>query len=224
MLIKIVVVELEENPLRPFEIIRVGRGQLARPVVAEAEAFDLAREVGDVRLGRLARMLPGLHGVLLGGQAERVPAHWMQHVETARATVAGENVRRRVTFRVPDVQTRAARIRKHVEDVKLRWQCLRMGNFAGKIMAHAKRMPRRHGFSGIERAECLLLVPNLLPLGFDQMKRILPAAACHRATDATRKNAGFNRGVWRWRWPATPAVILQALNPAPRRKFPAALP
>ena len=64
-------------------------------------------------------MLAGLDGVLLGGQAERVPAHRMQYVEAARAAVAGEDVRGGVAFRMPDVQTRAARIREHVQDVKL---------------------------------------------------------------------------------------------------------
>src|SRR5258706_10801224 len=93
MIVKITVVELEENPLRPFEIIRVGRGEFARPVVAETEAFDLAREVGDVRLGRDARMLTGLDGVLLGRQSKRIPAHRLQHVKAARTAIALQNVR-----------------------------------------------------------------------------------------------------------------------------------
>ena len=79
-------------------------------------------------------MLAGLDGVLLGGQAERIPAHRMQHVETLRAFVARENIRGGVTFRMPDVQARAARIRKHVENVKFRRQ-LRCGHLAGNFMA-----------------------------------------------------------------------------------------
>src|ERR1051325_5360145 len=67
------VVELQKNPLRPLEILRIGRVHLARPVVAESEAFDLPLEGRDVLLCRLARMLAGLDGVLLGGQAKRVP-------------------------------------------------------------------------------------------------------------------------------------------------------
>ncbi len=42
---------------------------------------------------------------------------------------------------------------------------------------------RRHGVAGVEGAESLLLIPSLLPLGFDEMKRILSATACHRAGD-----------------------------------------
>jgi hypothetical protein len=52
--------KFQENPLCPLEIIGVGGGEFARPVVAEAEAFDLAGEVGDIRLGCHARMLAGL--------------------------------------------------------------------------------------------------------------------------------------------------------------------
>ena len=92
-------------------------------------------------------MLAGFDSVLLGGQAERIPAHRMQHVEAARAAVARQNVRGRVAFRMPDVQSRAARIRKHVEDVELRRQ-LRCGHLAGDFVPLSERMsyaefPRR---------------------------------------------------------------------------------
>ena len=68
-------------------------------------------------------------------------------------------------------------------------------------MTNSKWMSVRHGLAGIERAESLLLVPGLLPLGLDQMKRILSATACHRAADATEKTqdsiAEFGDGVVR---------------------------
>jgi signal peptidase I len=56
-------------------------------------------------------------------------------------------------------------------------------------------MPLRHGFSRVERSESLLLVPNFLPLGFNQMKWILSAAAGHRAADSTQNGGGLNRGI-----------------------------
>jgi hypothetical protein len=40
-----------------------------------------------------------------------------------------------------------------------------------------------------------LLVPSLLPLGFDEMKRILSSTACHRAGDTTETMAGLNVGI-----------------------------
>ena len=41
----------QEDPLRPAEVLDVGRGQLAVPVVAEAEHLELPAERGDVLLG-----------------------------------------------------------------------------------------------------------------------------------------------------------------------------
>ena len=174
------IVQLEKNPLRPLEILHVRGGDFTGPIVAEAEALDLAREVFDVRLGRHARMLAGLHGVLLGGQAEGVPTHGMQHIETGRPAIARQNVRGGVALRMPDVQPRAAGVGEHVENIKLRRQ-LRGRRRAGHAMARGKGVRRRNGLAWIEGAERLLLVPGLLPLGLDEMKRILSAAARHRA-------------------------------------------
>ena len=111
-------------------------------------------------------MLAGLDGVLFGGQAERIPAHRMQHIEAARPTVTGQNVSGRVAFRMPDVQTRAARIWKHVQDVKL-LRGLAAGQHGIGPVPLRKGMVLRHRLSGIEGAESLLLVPGFLPLGFD---------------------------------------------------------
>ena len=69
------VEDLEEDPLRPAVVVRVDRRDGAAVVVAEAEAAQLARHDRDVRLGRRARVLPRLDGVLLGRQAEGVVAH-----------------------------------------------------------------------------------------------------------------------------------------------------
>ena len=63
--------------------------------------------------------VPGLDRVLLGGQAERVPAHRMQHVDAAHALVARDDVGRGVALGVADVEARARRVREHVEDVHL---------------------------------------------------------------------------------------------------------
>src|ERR1035437_3499982 len=62
-------------------------------------------------------------------------------------------------------------------------------------MAHSERMIRGNFLARIEGAESLLLLPSLLPLGFDQVKRILSATACHRAVDTTQKNGGLNGGM-----------------------------
>ena len=58
-------------------------------------------------------------GVLLGGQAEGVPAHRVQDVEPAHPLVAAEDVGGGVALGVADVQARAAGVGEHVEDVEL---------------------------------------------------------------------------------------------------------
>ena len=61
--------------------------------------------------------VPGLHRVLLGGQAERVPADRVQDVEAPGAPVAGDDVRRGVALGMADVQPRPRGVGKHVEHV-----------------------------------------------------------------------------------------------------------
>src|SRR5262245_28193936 len=69
-------VELQENPLCPSVVTRVGGVHLALPVVRKPDALELLLEAGHILRGRHRRMLAGLDGVLLCRQAERVPAHW----------------------------------------------------------------------------------------------------------------------------------------------------
>ena len=64
-------------------------------------------------------MLARLDGILLGRQAEGVVAHWVQHVEAAEPLVAGKNVRGDVAQGMADVQSRARRVREHVQDIEL---------------------------------------------------------------------------------------------------------
>ena len=111
------IIELEKNPLRPFEIAGIRCVYLALPVVAEADALKLRAEIGYVRLGGHARVLAGLDGVLLGGKTEGVPAHRVQHVEATHFFVAPDDVRRRVALGMPHVQARTARVGKHIEHV-----------------------------------------------------------------------------------------------------------
>ena len=125
-------------------------------------------------LGGFARVLAGLDGVLFGGQAEGVPAHGVEHMEALRAFVAGEDVGGGVALRMADMQAGARRVGEHVEDVEL-GELLR----AGRGVALGERMAGGHGFAGVPGAKSLLLVPVALPLGFDQMKRILSASGCH---------------------------------------------
>ena len=142
------VVDRQEDELRPAEVVGVGRIDLAVPVVTEAQRLDLPAERVHIRGGGQPRVGAGLAGVLLGRQTEGVPAHRVQHVEAVHPLEAGEDVGRRVAFRVADVQAGPTRVRKHVEDVVLR--------FAG------------HGrVAGIDGAEGLVRLPEVLPARLD---------------------------------------------------------
>ena len=142
------VVNLEEDPLGPAEVVRVGGVDFALPIVAEAERFDLPAEVVDIVLGVHARVFAGGDGVLLRGQTERVPAHRVQHVEAAHTLEARENIRGGVALRMADVQSAATGVREHVEDVVL-------------------RLPRDARVVGIGRAEGSVGFPIGLPARFD---------------------------------------------------------
>ena len=93
--------------MAPFEIPRLGCVRLTAPIVAEAEALDLSLEVGDIFLGRLARMLAGLNRVLLGRQPEGIPTHRMQHMLATHAFKARQDIGGRIAFRMSHVQTRS---------------------------------------------------------------------------------------------------------------------
>ncbi len=113
------VEEHQEDELRPAEVGHVGRGQLAVPVIAEAQHLQLPAEGVDVALGRGSRMGAGLLGVLLGGQPEGVPAHGVHDAVAPVAAVAADDIGGGVAFRVADVQAGAAGIGEHVQDVHL---------------------------------------------------------------------------------------------------------
>ncbi len=79
--------QLLEDPLGPAVVGRVGRIDLARPVIGEAERLQLGAEAFDVALRRLARVAAVTDGVLFRRQAEGVPADRVQHIAAAHALV-----------------------------------------------------------------------------------------------------------------------------------------
>ena len=109
-----------------------------------------------------AGMLSGLDRILFGGQSERVPAHRMENVETAHSFVARDDIGRGVAFRMTDVQSGAARIRKHVEHVKFRFRGIEI------LLA------------GIRRVKRAALVPDRLPFRLDPIEWIRFAALAHQ--------------------------------------------
>ena len=122
--------------------------------MTEAERAHLALHVGDVRLGGDARVRAGLHRELLGGQAERVVTHRVQHVEAVHAAEARVHVGGDEAERMPDVQPDTARIREHVEHETAR--------SIGEVTGILGEQP-----GAVGRPEHVLRVPTVLPLALD---------------------------------------------------------
>src|SRR5207237_3283502 len=158
-----VIYNLKKNPLRQIEITRIGGVDLALPIVGKTDPFQLRFKLGDVLARGDGRMLAALDRVLFGRQTERVPAHGMQDIKPAHSLVTRDDVGRGVTFRMPDMQTGAARIRKHIKHVEFRFTRIEI------FLARARRVKN------------LALVPDRLPLGLDLIERIwFAAGTAHR--------------------------------------------
>ena len=113
------VEHLEERPLGPLVVLGIAGADLARPVVGEADAVHLLAVACDVLLGGHGRMLSGLDGILLGGKAEGVVPHRVQHVETLQALVAAVNITCNVSQRMSHVKPRSRGIGEHIQYIIL---------------------------------------------------------------------------------------------------------
>ena len=109
--------QLQEDPLGPAVVARVGGGELAARVVAQPEPAELAPHGVDVLGGGDRRVPARLDGVLLGGQAEGVEPEGMQDVVAPHAPEAGVGVGGDVAERVADVEAGARGVGEHVEHV-----------------------------------------------------------------------------------------------------------
>ena len=144
-----VLEQLQEDPLGPLVVVRVGGVDLARPVERQAERLELALETRDVLLGHLGRMDVVFDGIVLGRQAERVPAHRIEHIIALHALLARDDIQRGVRARMADVQALAGRVRELDERVKLLLVAAVLG------------------------LEAVRLVPDVLPLLFDLFMIVL---------------------------------------------------
>jgi hypothetical protein len=140
-------VQLEEDPLGPPIVVGIGRADLSVPVVGKSQALDLSTEGRDVALGDLGGMQALANRSPLGRQPERVPAHWMEHVETLHSLHSSDDVGGGVPLGMAHVEARTRRVGEHVEDVEF-----------GLCAQDVRRgwCPERVAF-----------LPHTLPLGLD---------------------------------------------------------
>ena len=109
----------QEEPLRPAVVLGGGGIDFARPVVGASDQLQLSLEVSGVARNGLLGMQPLEQGVVLGRQAEGVPAHRVQHVVTGHPLVAADHVAGNVVVQMADGEAVARRIGEHLEHVEL---------------------------------------------------------------------------------------------------------
>ena len=92
---------------------------LARPVIGEAHALQLRTHCRDVLICPDRRVDIFGNRCVFGRQAERIPAHRMQHVKALRTAIAGDKIPHRIIADMPDMQL-ARRIGKHFKHIVFR--------------------------------------------------------------------------------------------------------
>ena len=153
---KALLEQLDEDPLRPLIVLGVGGVDLAVPVKGQAQRLELALEAGHILGGDDLGVDVVFQGVVLGRQAEGVPAHGVQDVIAALTLFARDDVQRGVAARMADVQARGGRVRELDQRVEFR---LGMVDF---------------GMEGI------LVLPDLLPFGLNCFKVVFHKFLPHR--------------------------------------------
>ena len=150
---KAVLIKLQEDPLRPLEIFRVGGVDLAIPIEAVAQRMELLAEVFDVILRDDRGVDVVLDRIVFSRQTEGVVAHREENVLAHHAVLAGDRVHRGIGTRVADVQARARGIRELDQRVKL------------LLIQPCHSLIK------------LFLLPALLPFGFNGGKIVFHASA-----------------------------------------------
>ena len=138
--------QLDEDPLGPLIILGVGGVDLTIPVEGEAQRLQLALEAGHILGGDDLGVDVVLQGVVLGRQAEGVPAHGVQDIAAALALFARNDVQRGIAARMADMQTGRRRVRELDQCIEFRLGMVDL------------------------RMEGLFVRPHLLPFGLNGFK------------------------------------------------------
>ena len=114
-----VLEQLQEDPLGPFVIVRVGGVDHAVPVKTVTQHFELTGKVLDVLLGDNSRMDVVLDRVVLSRQTKSVETDREQNVVAFHSLLARNDIDRREGTRMTHVQTRTGGVRELDKPVKL---------------------------------------------------------------------------------------------------------
>ena len=126
--------QVEEQLLLVAVIARVAGGELAATSRSTGPCAAARRAWRDVGAGPVVGVDAALAGGVLRRQAERVPAHRVQHRIAAGALVAGDDVAERVVADVAHVDL-PARVREHLQHVVFRLA-------VGRHVVHAEAAAR----------------------------------------------------------------------------------
>jgi hypothetical protein len=148
---EILLEEIDEQHLLAVIVVDVAGGEFARPVDRQAHQLELFAHRVDVVIGPLAGMDLVLHGRVLGGHAESVPAHRMQDVVAERALMTGDHVAHRVVARMADMDA-PGRIGEHLEHVVFRPRVRIVG--LEELRLRPGLLPLRFSFAGIVTFGC----------------------------------------------------------------------
>ncbi len=136
--------KVQKHLLLVLVIRGVAGGEFARPVERQPDRLQLLLHRGDVVVGpRLGRDLALDRGVFRR-QAERIPAHRVQHVEALGAHEPRQHVAQRVVPDVPDMDP-AGRIGEHLQHVIFRPRIVVFGGEDRLLVPLA--LPARLGFT-----------------------------------------------------------------------------
>ena len=111
-------------------------------------------------------MLAGLHGILLGRQAEGVVAHGVQHILALHAVIARYHIGGEIAQRMADMQALARRVGEHVHG-EVRGPAIRIA--APAVLQVTADVGGPEGSP---------LIPDFLPFGFNVLGESRVIAEC----------------------------------------------
>ena len=135
------LIQLQEDPLGPLVVLRIGGVDLPVPVKGEAQGLELCPEVIHVVLGHDGGVDVVLHCEVLGRQTKSIPSHGVQHVVAVLAALTAYHIQRGVAAGMTHMQTCAGGVGELHQGIEL-----------GLIVVDL-------GMEG------LFVLPDLLPLG-----------------------------------------------------------
>ncbi len=147
---QIVFQEIQEHLLFETVIVGVAGGDFPGPVVGQPHGPELAPHGGDVVAGPGGRVDAAFHRRVFRRKSEGIPAHGMQHVESAGLLVARHDVAEGIVAHVP-----------HVDPSRRVWE-----HFKNIIFLPGRILGYRETAAGF---------PGFLPFGLD----VLEVIACH---------------------------------------------